>query len=112
MASLDNNEQYAQHKDSASTPVPSDKEIPYTFTSIKDPALLPPGGQGRMPGHKQADPRAIYAAAAAAWEADVAEADAKRAAQFKADTQGKSALPPQHPTTKANYKAAPRRKGK
>lgn len=97
-------------KHAASQPVPSDKEIPYTFKSIKDPTLLPPGGQGRMPGHKQTyDAAAARAEAAARYAASEAESRAKSDAQFKADT-GQS--PPLHPTPKVAPKSPARSAGK
>ncbi len=101
MASVPNGPDGA--KDSGSMPIPSDNEIPYTVNTLGKAAF--PGPDKQLPGHKQADPRALQAAAAARWQADKAEAQAKSDAQFRADTQGAGRARP-------TFTPAPRRKGK
>lgn len=56
-------------KNSASIPAPSDKNMPYKFTGLQDPALQSPGGS--MPGYKfTSNAAANRAAAAQRWQAE------------------------------------------
>jgi len=98
----DNNEQ----QNSASVPIPSDKEFPFTVTEFPLKELTSPNGmRGLGKGHKQADPRAVQNAASARYQAEVAAANAKSAAQYRADTQTSR---PQHPTPKSTQGPAPK----
>lgn len=75
-----------QNTNSASIPVPHDKEIPYAVNLHGQPTFPHPG-KG-MPGHKQADPMATQRQAAANHQASQNAAEAKRQATRRSDMRG------------------------
>lgn len=81
----------APDEHASSTPIPTRAGMPYTVNALGKPAL--PNPNKPSPGQEKVDPAVAAAEVAARYKAEVAAAQAKSDAQFRADTGSSKARP-------------------